>query len=282
MNWSASGRARLYSIRRPPPVGSSAATTSFMRLPRLPLTRIASPAVTARATIGASAAESAVCAPRIAAGTASNSSRISGPQANRQIGGGGDLGGEARDARRGLVAEFQHVAEHGDAPPRRLQAQHRERRAHRGGVAVVAFVEQQRGAAGHRDLPARATAGDRREALQRTSQRSRPDRAPECRGGGQRGERVHRHVPAGRVQAEARCVSPAHVGDAHRCRRRPCARSSSRTSAAGAAPKVTHARATGGSAQPRQQRRVGGQHRDAAGLQRRAGSPPSRRRSPRC
>ena len=65
------------------------------------------------------------------------------------------------------VAEFQHVAEHGDAASRRLQAQHRECRAHRGGVAVVALVEQQRGAAGHGDLPARAAAGDRREAFQR-------------------------------------------------------------------------------------------------------------------
>src|SRR5690606_41702198 len=50
-----------------------------------------------------------------------------------------------------LGSEFQHVAEHGDPPASRNPArivryrarcQHGERRAHRGGVRVVAFVEQ--------------------------------------------------------------------------------------------------------------------------------------------
>ena len=50
--------------------------------------------------------------------------------------------------------EFQHVAEHGDAPaalPDRRLAEQRDRRAHRRRVGVVAFVDQQGGAAGDRE-----------------------------------------------------------------------------------------------------------------------------------
>ena len=161
-----------------------------------------------------------VCATRIAAGTASNSSRISGPQANRQIGGGGDLGGERAMFVGACVAEFQHVAEHGDAAPRGLQAQHRERRAHRGGVAVVAFVEQQRGAARQRDLPARATADDRREAFQRTSQRSRPAPCVRCRAAASAASAFIAMWRPGafRRKRDAFALRPRRR---HRCRRRP-------------------------------------------------------------
>ena len=51
-----------------------------------------------------------------------------------------------------LRAELQHVAEHGDAAAARADrrlAEQRDRRAHRGRVGVVAFVDQQRAAARH-------------------------------------------------------------------------------------------------------------------------------------
>src|ERR1700722_16200250 len=52
--------------------GVSALTTSFIRLPGLPLISPASPGAIAPATIGANAAESGACAPRIAAGAEAN------------------------------------------------------------------------------------------------------------------------------------------------------------------------------------------------------------------
>ena len=41
-----------------------------------------------------------------------------------------NLGSQGAMFVRGYFAEFQHFAEHGDAPPCRLQAENRERRAH--------------------------------------------------------------------------------------------------------------------------------------------------------
>ena len=94
-------RRGRYSIRRPPRVVSSALTTSFIRLPRLPLIRTASPGASARATIGASAAESWACAPRIAAGTAANSSAHQRPAGEQAIGTPQQHRRPARGVRRG-------------------------------------------------------------------------------------------------------------------------------------------------------------------------------------
>ena len=52
-----------------------------------------------------------------------------------------------RDAAPRLRPEFQHVAQHGDAPaarPDRRLAEQRQRRPHRGRIGVVALVDQQR------------------------------------------------------------------------------------------------------------------------------------------
>src|ERR1700733_5856866 len=65
-------------------VASIASTTHFIPLPRLPLTRIASPSAILAATTSARPRESAACAPRIRSGTLSNNFRIKGPQVNRQ------------------------------------------------------------------------------------------------------------------------------------------------------------------------------------------------------
>ena len=84
--------------------------------------------------------------------------------------------------------------------------------------------------------------------------------------GGERGQRVHRHVATGRVQAEADALALDLGGDiaavgVHREIDQP--HIGVRRRAEG-----HDARVAGGSAQPRQQRRVGGQHRDTARLQR--------------
>ncbi len=55
--------------------------------------------------------------------------------------------------RRPEVAEFQHVAQNRDAPAALARLRLREQRecgAHRGGIGVVAFVDQQHFAVGDR------------------------------------------------------------------------------------------------------------------------------------
>ena len=67
-------------------------------------------------------------------------------------------------------AKFQHVAKDGDAPalrPERCLAEHSQRRADRCRIGVVAFVDDQRRAAGQVDFDRRAAAGNRREFGQR-------------------------------------------------------------------------------------------------------------------
>ena len=100
-----------------------------------------------------------------------------------------------------LGAEFQHVAEHGDAaalrPDRRL-AEQRDGRRHGGRVGVVAFVDQQRAAAGHLQRHAGAAADRRLELAER--QRGERQIGAGERGGGEHGERVLHHVAAGRAE----------------------------------------------------------------------------------
>ena len=115
--------------------------------------------------------------------------------------GGGDRLGQSACKAAPCVAEFQHVAEHGDAAAARADrrlAEQRDRRPHRGRVGVVAFVDQQRAAARHAERGAGAAAG---RGLQ-LGERERGEREIGAgeRAGRQHGERIEHQVPARRAE----------------------------------------------------------------------------------
>ena len=173
MNWSANGRSRLYSIRRSTArclervdhqfhPAAEAALHQDRVTRRDGVARRSAPArpnpAHARHGVGRARRRTARASAdrrrtaRSAAATTSSASAAV-------------FGGTC-------LAEFQHVAKHRNAALRRLQTQHRQRRAHRGGIAIVAFVQQQSRAAGH--VRSAAARPDRRAArrFQRTRARS--------------------------------------------------------------------------------------------------------------
>ena len=137
MNWSANGRARLYSTQPGPPPrrASSPATITRIRLPRLPLTSTASPGRTAAATIGREAAASsaharragAAAPPRTGAASAGRTHRAGRPSRATSGAEPGMLGRAerrrvpaCRPARRcGAVPGMQRAARSSAARPRR-------------------------------------------------------------------------------------------------------------------------------------------------------------------
>ena len=119
--------------------------------------------------------------------------------------------------------EFQHVAEHGDAPAvradRRL-AEQSQRRRDRGRIGVVALVDDERRAAGQFDLDRRAAAGDRLELGER--QRREREIGADQFGGRQHRERIMHEMAARRADlvgefgAEDLRLRPSSSADAAR------------------------------------------------------------------
>ncbi len=97
--------------------------------------------------------------------------------------------------------EFEHIAEHRNAPATRADsgpAKHVERRGHRRRIGVIAFIDQGGLAVGKLKHAAGAAAGRRLDLRQRQC-RTREIGARK-RGGRQHGKRIHRHVPAGHAE----------------------------------------------------------------------------------
>ena len=128
----------------------------------------------ARATRGARAAESEAWAARFWSGRASDEVAHQGAAGEHEVGRGGGGGRERGVFGRPGVAEFQHVAEDGDAAGCGLQGENGQGGAHGGAVAVVALVEQEGGAARNDDGAAGAAAGDGGEGLQSGEDRLPP------------------------------------------------------------------------------------------------------------
>ena len=206
-------------------------------------------------------------APRIAAGTAANRSlhqRAAGEHADRPPPQHRRPARGVRRARPRRVPAYRParrcagVPAAGAAPP--------APRASRRGCRCSSRPAAARlppGTAIRRRAP-RPTTGAKASSARASGSESAP---AACTGGGNRGQRVHRHVPARRVEPEARSGRP-RSRQRRRCHRRPSRASTSRTSAPRRGAERHDARATGRTAQPRQQRRVGRQHRNAVRLQR--------------
>ena len=99
------------------------------------------------------------------------------------------------------VAQFQHVADDGDAAALRPDlglAEQRDGGRHRGRVGVVALVDQQRLAVRQAERDAGAAADRGFEPAER--QRGDGEIGAGERDGRQHGERVHDDVPAGRAE----------------------------------------------------------------------------------
>ena len=71
----------------------------------------------------------------------------------------GERAGQRSVEGRAMAAQLLHRAKHGNAAPGRGAAQLRQSGAHRSGIGVVTFIDQQRRAVVHRDLGARAASG---------------------------------------------------------------------------------------------------------------------------
>ena len=143
-------------------------------------------------------------------GRACHSARISGPQQNtRSMPLASTGSARPRCSARPFGAEFQHVAEHGDAPaarPDRRLAEQRERGAHRGRIGVVAFVDQQRRAAGQVRASMRAP---RPRAGCELGERQRREReiGADQRGRRQHGERIVHEMAARRAELVGHVVA---------------------------------------------------------------------------
>ena len=131
-------------------------------------------------------------------------------------------------------------------------------------IAVIAFVQQQRGTARDGDRAARAAANDRRKAVQRP--RNTLGRClAEVIGCGERGQCVHRHVATGCVQPKRNALACNLGGDIAAVR---VHREIDQPHVGGRAVTERHdARIARSRKQPRQQGRVGRQHRNAARFQ---------------
>ena len=140
-----------------------------MRLPFEPLTITTSPARRAATSGSRKPSDRSAQKARRAGVVASKSARESGPAAkSKSTRAASRSGSERRVQRRALIAELEHVADDRDAPPLGPwlgRAEQRQRCAHRGGVGVVAFVDDDEGAVGAGKLEALAAPLLRREVL---------------------------------------------------------------------------------------------------------------------
>ncbi len=207
--------------------------------------------------------------------------RISGPQVNSRSAEAATVGREPGMFRRTGFAEFQHVAEHCDAPPRRLQTP----------APPVRRASMRRRHCSFRRAaaPRRRRSGNRRRAPRPPSgakcfQRRRGGarrRAPSAVDGRQRRQRVHRHVLARRAEPEPQPCGPP---TAHRYMRCPRHRAAGDAAAHRPRRRAEHAITVPRrcARRHRQRRGVRRQHSDAAGLQPRGQARLFRRRSPRC
>ncbi len=185
---------------------------SAMRVPSEPLIMTTSPGFSAAMTIGARSAVRSRCGPRRRSGKAARKPRHVGAGGEDEIDAGsedrlGELGVEAL----GMLAQLAHRAEHRDAPAarRRLRrAEHGEGRAHRGGIGVVALVDELDRAAVEHEAAPLAAAGQAGEGCQRRG--GLGDVAADRLDGGEHAEAVHHPVPAGKRHG----VAQGLAGDA--------------------------------------------------------------------
>ena len=111
---------------------------------------------------------------------------------------------------RRVVAQLAHRAQHRDMAPRLLR-QHRQRRAHRRRVGVVALVDDQREAVARRGM--KAGAASRQAAQLRQRQAGEAEVAPRRVDRRQHRQRVRHPVRAGLRQREAQLALPHPRGD---------------------------------------------------------------------
>src|ERR1700679_2933293 len=95
---------------------------------------------------------------------------------------------------RRFFAQLQHVPQYSDSPFGRLEPEYIERRAHRRGIAVVAFVQQQCGASADTQAAARAATHEWLERLQRGDGLRWVQ--TKCRDDVEATNSVHCHVPS--------------------------------------------------------------------------------------
>ena len=108
-----------------------------------------------------------------------------------------DILGDGGVERPRLRPQFEHVAEHGDSPLAVGRAQEVERGAHRGGIGVVALVDDREGPVGGLKRLALAASGRRPETRERARRRLKVE-ARRARGHQNR-QRIHGDVSARRA-----------------------------------------------------------------------------------